>query len=270
MPGRFGDPNARLAFRRTAPLALLALLPLSACGGDDEKFAPPCPVPSIPRDTADLHRFRGAGRDIIDSVLDGRITPSTVPCTRGDRGFVTATVSVGLDLTRGPATPGRRATVSYFIAVTEGRGDSARIPGQAGLHAGRRVPPQHGPPSPGRQRRQAQPPGNRRQDSRRLPDQRRLPARADRTRIQPHEARPAVIRLSPGAAFLLPPRLFATRQPPAGQRSNPPFPLATPPRLPPYTARPPTPRGRVLALKPAAEGATGPRKRSGTQDRIRE
>ena len=30
------------------------------------------------------------------------------------------TVSVGMDLTRGPASPSRTATVAYFIAVTDG------------------------------------------------------------------------------------------------------------------------------------------------------
>ena len=108
---------------RLAPLAF-ALLPialLAACGDSvNEKFAPPCPVPSIPRDSSDLRRFRGTGRDITDSVLDGRVTGIEGSCTRGDSGFVTATLSVGMELTRGPANPGRTADVAYFVAVSEG------------------------------------------------------------------------------------------------------------------------------------------------------
>ncbi len=61
--------------RFVLPLASGALLLLPGCGGNSsEQFAPPCPVPSIPRDFGDLHRFRGNGRDMTDSVLEGRIT----------------------------------------------------------------------------------------------------------------------------------------------------------------------------------------------------
>lgn len=113
------DTPTRLALRFGA---LFPLVLLASCGSsdDNEKFAPPCPVPSIPRDTSDLRRYRGAGRDITDSVLDGRITGVEGSCARGDRGFVTSTISVGLELTRGPAAPGRINDIAYFVAVSEG------------------------------------------------------------------------------------------------------------------------------------------------------
>jgi hypothetical protein len=113
---------ARPALHRLSLLAVLPLSLLAGCGGADtnDKFAPPCPVPSIPRDTSDLRRFRGAGRDITDSVLEGRITGIEGSCTRGDAGFVTATLAVGLELTRGPANQRRTADVAYFVAVSEG------------------------------------------------------------------------------------------------------------------------------------------------------
>ena len=55
-------------------LAALALPLLSGCGGGGEQFPPVCPRPAILRDAADLSRYRGTGRDITDSILEGRIT----------------------------------------------------------------------------------------------------------------------------------------------------------------------------------------------------
>ena len=111
-------PNpARLA----RPLAAAAFtLALAACDTDPDRFAPPCPQPSIPRDAADLHRFRGSGRDITDSVLDGRITGIQGACKRDGRETTVATISVGLELTRGPASNSRTAEMAYFVAVSDG------------------------------------------------------------------------------------------------------------------------------------------------------
>lgn len=109
----------------TAPIrpaiALMALLGLSACGGGtDDAFAPPCPAPSIPRDFNDLHRFRGAGRDLVDSVLEGRITGVSGSCTRDGRDTTVVTVAVSMELIRGPAATSRTANVAYFVAVSQG------------------------------------------------------------------------------------------------------------------------------------------------------
>lgn len=110
-------------FARPACTALATLAPLllAACGnGDDDAFAPPCPSSAILRDAADLQRYRGSGRDLTDRVLIGRITGLKGACKRDGAGVVDTTVSVGLELTRGPAAPGRRADVAYFVAVTDG------------------------------------------------------------------------------------------------------------------------------------------------------
>ena len=110
-----------LPVRSARPLAAAAaLLSLTACGVENDRFAPPCPVPSIPRDLGDIHRFRGAGRDITDSVLEGRITGLEGSCTRDGRETTVATISVGIELSRGPAAPGRTADIAYFVAVSEG------------------------------------------------------------------------------------------------------------------------------------------------------
>ncbi len=119
----FSPPSAsasRCLSRPHALLAASALLALSACAAPEDAFAPPCPRPSIPRDFNDLHRFRGAGRDITDSVLEGRITGVNGACARDGADTVVATVSISLELTRGPAAPDRTAEVGYFIAVSEG------------------------------------------------------------------------------------------------------------------------------------------------------
>ena len=111
------------AVRRAASLASIAVLPLLAgCGGDGttEKFAPPCPTVTILRDAADLTRFRGAGRDLTDSVLDGRITGLSGSCKRDGSDTVVTTVHVGIEVSRGPAAPGRDAALAYFVAVLEG------------------------------------------------------------------------------------------------------------------------------------------------------
>ena len=118
LPPRF-TPNARAC--RAALLWLAPLLALAGCGGtSDEKFAPACPQPSIPRDLNDLTRFRGAGRDLTDTVLDARITGLSGKCERNGTDAVLTTVSVGIELTRGPAAASRTAELAYFVAVSEG------------------------------------------------------------------------------------------------------------------------------------------------------
>jgi hypothetical protein len=100
----------------------ISILPLASCGGPDpDRFPPPCPQPSIPRDSGDLHIFRGAGRDITDNILDGHITGIFAgTCKRDTTAITVVTLSVGMTLTRGPANPSRTADVSYFVAVTDG------------------------------------------------------------------------------------------------------------------------------------------------------
>jgi len=109
------------ALCRLALTTGLTLPLLAACGGGGgESFPPACPRPSILRDGADLYRYRGGGRDLTDLVLQGRITGLGGDCKRNGPKEVLATVSVGMDLTRGPAATSRTADVAYFVAVTDG------------------------------------------------------------------------------------------------------------------------------------------------------
>ena len=106
---------------RVRPALLLALT-LTACGDGTvgERFPPPCPTAGLVRDTADLTRYRGAGRDITDQVLSARLTGLGGSCRRDGPDIVVTTVTVGVDLTRGPAASSRNAEVSYFVAVVDG------------------------------------------------------------------------------------------------------------------------------------------------------
>ena len=107
--------------RSISLLAGCCVLALTGCGGaNNEKFAPQCPQPSIPRDFSDLRRYRGAGRDIVDSVLEGRVSGVSGSCTRDGPDVVVTTVAVGIELARGPASNGRTAEVGYFVAVSDG------------------------------------------------------------------------------------------------------------------------------------------------------
>src|SRR5436305_8340205 len=78
--------------RLTHALPLL----LAGCGSFAEvnTFAPPCPKPMILRDANDLFRYRGRGRDVTDSVLEGRITTISGSCKRDGSDAVAATVNV--------------------------------------------------------------------------------------------------------------------------------------------------------------------------------
>ncbi len=108
------------AMRFPAGLGAAMLLALAGCGGSQDAFAPACPGAAIVRDAADLHRYRGGQRDLIDTELDGRITGLNGNCKRDGADTVVTTVQVGIELTRGPAAPGRRAELAYFVAVLDG------------------------------------------------------------------------------------------------------------------------------------------------------
>lgn len=105
--------------RRFVAVGIAGLL--AGCGGGSpDKFAPACPRPAILNDASDLQRFRGNGRDFLDTALQGRITSLNGSCSADGTQAVVATVNVGIELTRGPAATGRTADVAFFVAVSQG------------------------------------------------------------------------------------------------------------------------------------------------------
>ncbi len=107
--------------RASLPALGLALAAaVSSCGPDLPQFAPACPVTGVLSDAADLTRFNGRGTDLTDMVIDGRIAPPRGQCKLDDLTHLHTTISVSMDLTRGPAAKGRTVDVTYFVSVSKG------------------------------------------------------------------------------------------------------------------------------------------------------
>ncbi len=112
------------ALRSAWPAAavLAAGAGLAGCANTNgQKFAPACPQTGILRDGSDLTRFRSTGTDLTDMVIDGRITGLSGKCALDDPTHLRTSISVAMDLTRGPAALGRQADVTYFISVSKGQ-----------------------------------------------------------------------------------------------------------------------------------------------------
>ena len=112
-------PSRMRQRRAAAATALLAALALSACDSSTT-LLPNCPRTGILSDAADLTRFRPAGTDLTDMVVDGRITGLSGKCSLEDPTHLHTVISVSMDLTRGPAAKGRDAEVTYFVSVAHG------------------------------------------------------------------------------------------------------------------------------------------------------
>lgn len=110
-----------IAFRLLC--ATLPLAALSACGSSSSQpqFPPVCPQTGILRDAADITRFRAAGTDLTDMVVDGRITGLSGSCALDDPTHLRTKLNVALDLSRGPANSGNTATIGYFVSVSKGK-----------------------------------------------------------------------------------------------------------------------------------------------------
>lgn len=111
--------------RHATAILLLGLLPLLAgCGPGKDEFAPVCPRASLLWQAADLSRYRdesaASTQDIRDLILSGRVVAVPAKCEAGKTASqLAADVGITVQLTRGPAMPGRTTDVQYFLAVTE-------------------------------------------------------------------------------------------------------------------------------------------------------
>ena len=97
---------------------------LAACGPARNEFPPPCPNAGILAEAADFDRYRGEGpgpHDLTDLELHGRIVGVKGSCVLpGGRSALSVSVSVTVELTRGPAMQGRSAQIDYFITELQG------------------------------------------------------------------------------------------------------------------------------------------------------
>ncbi|HSU05184.1 MAG TPA: hypothetical protein VLI93_06395 [Acetobacteraceae bacterium] len=112
------------ALRRAAPVLIL-LSALPGCTPGRNQFAPACPEAALLPQAADFHQYRsqsaGGGHDLTDLVLQGRVLKVDGRCEPGRNArTLNATVTVTMEVTRGPAAPSRTANVSYFVAVVDG------------------------------------------------------------------------------------------------------------------------------------------------------
>ena len=107
---------------RIAVLWLPALL--AACGPGRNQFPPPCPSAAILAEAADFDRYRGDGpgpHDLTELELRGRIAGVKGSCMiPGGQSALSVTVSVFVELTRGPAMQGRSAELNYFVTELQG------------------------------------------------------------------------------------------------------------------------------------------------------
>jgi hypothetical protein len=94
-----------------------ALAALSGCGLFNKSQQFDCPAVEIPKEVANLTRFReGGGRDLTDVVFEAGIADVQIACDYGSRGAsIQLNVVVGAE--RGPANRSPTASVPYFIAI---------------------------------------------------------------------------------------------------------------------------------------------------------
>ena len=107
--------------RRALPVAALALagIGLAGCGNTDPNaYAPTCAPVGILADAADYTLYKGDIPDIGQMISHGAITGVYGRCanSKSDDKLQT-TVSVEMDVTRGPAAPTNSVKVPFFLAV---------------------------------------------------------------------------------------------------------------------------------------------------------
>ncbi len=106
---------------RLLALAVAAPFVLSGCESIQsvvtKKQPPPCPPVYILSDASHVTRFRpGPGRDLTDVELEAEIIGFKGACGYDERG-AEVELQVAFEVKRGPAATGRKAELTYFIAI---------------------------------------------------------------------------------------------------------------------------------------------------------
>lgn len=116
------DWDRRLVVGR-AIVAVGLMCALAGCVPADNQFAPACPQAALLPGAGDVVRYRpdAAGQDLSDLAFRGRMVQVHGKCEAGPNPrTLDATVTVTMQLNRGPALASRNAAVTYFVAVARG------------------------------------------------------------------------------------------------------------------------------------------------------
>jgi hypothetical protein len=112
------------AFRRIGGLIpLLALAALSACSGEEKPLLY-CPKVAVLSEARQITRSAGSQsseqNDVAAMILDVRVTGVAGICKTSGEHRVMLTFRIGFAATSGPAATAPEATLTYFIALTQG------------------------------------------------------------------------------------------------------------------------------------------------------
>lgn len=109
-----------MGFSRCLFVAAAAVIVLTGCGmigGKQPQFS--CPRAGILKEAAAITKFRpGPGRDLTDVVYLARMIDLKSSCSYGRKG-VTVDMTLALAAERGPAIRSSKATLEYFVVITE-------------------------------------------------------------------------------------------------------------------------------------------------------
>ena len=113
--------------RRTCAFGMVSLAGLlAACGSNpfEEVPVPVCPSAYLPKDTAKLTQFNGAGKDLTDIMFEAEFNGYLGDCGYDlDDKTLDVIISPIITAELGPAAQSRGATFQYFVALRDPDGN---------------------------------------------------------------------------------------------------------------------------------------------------
>ncbi|OYV35763.1 MAG: hypothetical protein B7Z80_17420 [Rhodospirillales bacterium 20-64-7] len=110
--------------KRFAPLAALALLPISACAADNTAgngAAVPCPHVAVLEQAQQVTEFLPGRTDVAAEITTARITGVAGACIlHQGRHELAVSLKAGFAASDGPADHNAPVTLPYFVAITDG------------------------------------------------------------------------------------------------------------------------------------------------------
>ncbi len=99
---------------------------LAACGSDPfvEEPVPACPSAYLPKDTAKLVQFSGAGKDLTDVIVEAEFAGYLGDCGYDlDDGTLDVIISPLINAELGPAAQNRTVAFQYYVALRNPAGE---------------------------------------------------------------------------------------------------------------------------------------------------